>query len=151
MVPEGTNGTGTLLVVSEKGMGKRSAIDDYRLQGRGGKGVINLKLSEKTGKVVGIKSVEDDDELVLITRHGVVNRQAVSEIRVIGRNTQGVRLMSLDQGDEVVDIARLVTEAEEAGLTEGDPGDGIAGTDVPPEPAAGPDAGEDDAGGGTAS
>ncbi|MEJ2503661.1 MAG: DNA gyrase C-terminal beta-propeller domain-containing protein [Gemmatimonadota bacterium] len=103
----------TLLVVTEKGLGKRSRIEDYRLQGRGGKGVINVRTTDKTGKVVSIKGAFPGDELVMITRNGVVNRQPVDEIRVIGRNTQGVRLISLDDGDVVVDVARLVPDDEE--------------------------------------
>ncbi|HSH45007.1 MAG TPA: DNA gyrase C-terminal beta-propeller domain-containing protein, partial [Longimicrobiales bacterium] len=103
----------TLLVVTERGMGKRSKISDYRLQGRGGKGVINIRISDKTGKVVSIKSVASEDELVMITRKGVVNRQGVDGIRVIGRNTQGVRLIALDGGDEVMDVARLIPEEDE--------------------------------------
>ncbi|MGK7313353.1 MAG: DNA gyrase subunit A [Candidatus Longimicrobiales bacterium M2_2A_002] len=102
----------TLLVVSEKGMGKRSLIDAYRLQGRGGKGVINLNITAKTGKVVAVKGVNPADEVVMITRNGVVNRQSVADIRVIGRNTQGVRLINLDKGDEVMDVARLQPEEE---------------------------------------
>jgi DNA gyrase subunit A len=107
----------TLLVVSEKGMGKRTEVDAYRLQKRGGKGVINLRTSDKTGEVVSIKAVALDEQLMLITRKGVVNRQRVDEIRVIGRATQGVRLMNLDEGDAVVDVARVVVEdeAHEAG------------------------------------
>jgi DNA gyrase subunit A len=102
----------TLLVVSEYGMGKRTEIDAYRLQSRGGQGVINLKTNEKTGKVVAIKSVVPTDQLMLITRNGVVNRQRVEEIRVIGRATQGVRLMRVDEGDAVMDVARIVSEGE---------------------------------------
>jgi len=116
-----------LLVVSERGMGKRSEVDAYRLQRRGGKGVINLKTSEKTGKVVGIKSVRDDEQLMLITRKGVVNRQRVDEIRVIGRATQGVRLMNLDDGDMVVDVARIVIDDE------AENGEGILDADDLPE------------------
>jgi len=108
----------TLLVVTETGMGKRSPIGDYRLQYRGGKGVINVKTSGKTGKVVAIKSVDPDEELVLITRNGVVNRQPVAEIRVIGRATQGVRLIKLDAGDQVVDVARIIPDEEEVNGTE---------------------------------
>ena len=103
----------TLLVVSELGMGKRTAVDAYRLQSRGGKGVINLKTSAKTGKVVSIKSVTDEDQLMVITRNGVVNRQRVGEIRVIGRATQGVRLVNLDDGDAVMDVARLILDDED--------------------------------------
>jgi len=110
VVRKSTAEDATLLVVSENGAGKRSRIEDYRLQNRGGKGVINFRITEKTGKVIAIKEVLPDDELMLITRNGVVNRQAVREIRVIGRATQGVRLMTLGEGDTVVDVARLVPE-----------------------------------------
>ncbi len=117
----------TLLVVTERGLGKRSLIDDYRLQGRGGKGVINIRATEKTGKVVSIKGTRPGDELVMVTRNGVVNRQPVGQIRVIGRNTQGVRLISLDEGDTVVDVARLVPEDEAAEAAGGDDAGGIEG------------------------
>ena len=100
----------SVLAVTEHGMGKRSDVAAYRRQQRGGKGVINLKLSEKTGPVVAVKSVTDADQLMMVSRNGVVNRQKASEIRVIGRATQGVRLMNLDQGDEVVDVARLMVD-----------------------------------------
>ena len=116
----------TLLVATEHGMGKRSEIGDYRFQHRGGKGVINLKSSEKTGPVVAVKSVTDDDQLMVVTRKGVVNRQNVSEIRVIGRATQGVRLVNLDDGDAVVDVARVIdgatdVEEDEADATSASP------------------------------
>jgi len=104
----------TLLVVAERGLGKRSEVDAYRLQGRGGSGVINLKTTDRTGRVVAVKSVRDDEQLMVITRQGVVNRQRVAEISVIGRATQGVKLVNLDEGDTVVDVARVVTD-EEAG------------------------------------
>jgi DNA gyrase subunit A len=125
----------TLLVVTEGGMGKRTDVDAYRFQQRGGKGVINIKTSDKTGKVVTIKSVIDDDELMFITRNGVVNRQRVAEIRTIGRATQGVRLVNLDTGDRVVDVARVVAENGEgedeipAELEDGDMGDSVGGTE----------------------
>jgi len=99
-----------LLVVSEKGMGKRSNVDSYRLQKRGGKGVINLKTTDKNGLVVAVKAVSEEEQLMMITRQGVVNRQRVSEISVIGRVTQGVKLVNLDEGDAVVDVARVITE-----------------------------------------
>ena len=105
----------TLLVVSEKGYGKRSPLGEYRVQRRGGKGIITLKKTDKTGPMVALKEVLDEDELMMITRHGVVIRQRVDEIRVIGRNTQGVRVMNLDAGDAVVDVARVVREDEGEG------------------------------------
>ena len=108
----------TILVVSENGLGKRTAITEYRLQKRGGYGVINLKVSEKTGKVVTVRAVDEEEQLMMITKNGVVNRQRVAEIRVIGRATQGVRLMNLDDGDSVVDVARVISEDSEDELDE---------------------------------
>jgi DNA gyrase subunit A len=102
-----------LLVVTELGLGKRTELDAYRLQRRGGKGVINIKMAEKTGHVVAMKVVHPHDELVLITRQGIVNRQGVDGIRVIGRNTMGVKLINLEKGDTVMDVARVVNEDEE--------------------------------------
>ena len=108
----------SLLVVTEKGMGKRTQISNYRMQRRGGKGVINVRLSPKTGKVVSIKEVASGDELVLITRKGIVNRQRVAEIRETGRNAQGVKLINLDPGDQVVDVTRVVSEQDVRELAE---------------------------------
>jgi DNA gyrase subunit A len=108
----------TLLVVAERGLGKRTDVEAYRFQRRGGSGVINLKVSAKTGEVVAVKAVRDDEQLMIITRNGVVNRQRVAEISVIGRATQGVKLVNLDEGDSVVDVARVVTE-DESGDDEG--------------------------------
>jgi DNA gyrase subunit A len=112
----------TLLTVTDRGMGKRSKIEDYRSQRRGGKGLINLKTVERTGRVVAVKEVTDDDELMLVTRNGVINRQPTAEIRVIGRNTQGVRLINLDDGDELVDVARVISDDA---LPEGDDSEGV--------------------------
>ncbi|MXX55023.1 MAG: DNA gyrase subunit A [Gemmatimonadetes bacterium] len=103
----------TLLSATEYGMGKRSQIRDYRLQQRGGLGVINLKLSKKTDRVVAVRAVTCDDQLMVITRNGVVNRQPVSDMRVIGRASQGVRLINLDRGDAVVDVARVVGDDDD--------------------------------------
>ncbi len=100
----------TLLVVSERGMGKRSQVSDYRVQKRGGKGIITLKRTEKTGRIVALKEVVPNDELMMITRNGVIIRVPVRGIGIIGRNTQGVRVMNLDSGDTVVDVARVVEE-----------------------------------------
>src|SRR6476646_11484183 len=102
----------TLLVVSEKGYGKRSELSDYRVQKRGGKGIITFKVTDKTGTCVALKEVQPDDELMMITRHGIIIRVPVDGIRVIGRNTQGVRVMNLDAGDAVVDVSRVAKEDE---------------------------------------
>jgi DNA gyrase subunit A len=98
---------GTLLMVTQNGYGKRSSIADYRLQKRAGKGIITVKTTEKVGKMVSIMDVGDDDDLMIITSKGVVIRQHVADIRTIGRNTQGVRLIRLDEGDTVGDVARV--------------------------------------------
>jgi DNA gyrase subunit A len=102
----------TLMVVTEKGFGKRSEIEDYRLTKRGGKGVITVKTSERNGKLIAMKEVNDNDELVIITTGGMVIRQSVAELRVMGRNTQGVRLIRLNEGDDIADIARVMPEEE---------------------------------------
>ncbi len=117
----------TLLVVSEKGFGKRSELSDYRVQKRGGKGIITLKKTDKTGPMVALKEVIPDDELMMITRHGVIIRLPVDGIRVIGRNTQGVKVMNLDQGDAVVDVARVVKE-DEGGAEEATGGEEVTPT-----------------------
>ncbi len=101
---------GTLLSVTENGYGKRTNISEYRITNRGGKGIINIKASERNGEVVTIKDVVDKDELILITKKGITNRQRVKDIKVISRNTQGVRLISLGSGDKVIDVARVVKE-----------------------------------------
>jgi DNA gyrase subunit A len=104
-----------LLVVTERGMGKCSPIDEYRVQKRGGKGIITVNRTEKTGDAVSIKEVLPDDELMLITKGGMVIRMPVKGIRVSGRNTQGVRLVDLEASDKVIDVARVVPEDEEEG------------------------------------
>jgi DNA gyrase subunit A len=109
-----------MLVVTEKGMGKCSPIDEYRVQKRGGKGIITVHRTDKTGDAVSIKEVLPDDELMLITKQGVAIRMPVKGIRVSGRNTQGVRLVNLDDKDFVMDVARVVPEDE----SEGTPDDG---------------------------
>jgi DNA gyrase subunit A len=104
----------TLLVVSERGFGKRSELSEYRVQKRGGKGIITFKITDKTGACIALKEVQPDDELMMITRHGIIIRVPVEGIRVIGRNTQGVKVMNLESGDAVVDVARVVKEEESA-------------------------------------
>jgi DNA gyrase subunit A len=101
-----------MLVVTERGMGKCSPIDDYRVQKRGGKGIITVHRTDKTGDAVSIKEVLPDDELMLITKGGMVIRMPVKGIRVSGRNTQGVRLVNLDETDKVIDVARVVPDDE---------------------------------------
>ena len=103
----------TILVVTEKGFGKRSDINDYRITHRGGKGVITVKTSDKVGKMIAMMEVVDGDELVIISSHGMVIRQSVVDIRVMGRNTQGVRVIRLKDGDSIADIAKVIPEDEE--------------------------------------
>ncbi len=101
-----------ILVVTEKGFGKRSDINDYRITHRGGKGVITVKTSDKVGKMIAMMDVVDGDELVIISSHGMVIRQSVAAIRVMGRNTQGVRVIRLKEGDSIADIAKVIPEDE---------------------------------------
>ncbi len=107
-----------LLVVTERGMGKCSPIDEYRVQKRGGKGIITVHRTDKTGDAVSIKEVLPDDELMLITKQGMVIRMPVKGIRVSGRNTQGVRLVELESNDKVNDVARVVLDDDEEGAEE---------------------------------
>jgi DNA gyrase subunit A len=102
-----------LLVAGENGIGKRTPFDDYRRQSRGGKGIITMKTGEKTGDVVGALTVTDNDELMLITTKGQMVRTRVKEIRVVGRNTMGVKLMDLRNGEKLQAIAPVVSQAEE--------------------------------------
>jgi DNA gyrase subunit A len=102
-----------LLVVTEKGMGKCSPIDEYRVQRRGGKGIITVHRTDKTGDAVSIKEVLPDDELMLITKQGIAIRMPVKGIRIAGRNTQGVRLVNLEDHDLVMDVARVVPDDDE--------------------------------------
>jgi DNA gyrase subunit A len=103
----------TLLVVTGKGMGKRSELDEYRIQHRGGRGIITLKRGPKTGDIIALKEVLPDDELMMITKKGIMIRVPVEGIRITGRNTQGVKVMNLTPGDLVVDVARVVKEEGE--------------------------------------
>jgi len=102
-----------ILTVSENGFGKRTEMDEYRLQSRGGKGIITMKTTDKTGRVVGVQQVTEDDQLMLITNAGKIIRLRVKDIRVIGRNTQGVHLIELEEGERVVSLARLAEKEEE--------------------------------------
>ena len=104
---------GTVLVASSKGLGKRTNINQYRIQKRGGKGVITLKTNNKVGKMVAILDVVDTDDLMIITNKGVMIRQSVEHIRTIGRNTQGVKLLRLDDGAQISSITKVMEREEE--------------------------------------
>jgi DNA gyrase subunit A len=104
---------GTILTVTEQGYGKRTELDEYRVQSRGGIGIINIQTSERNGKVIGVTQVTDDDELMLITQQGKILRMASNAIRSIGRATQGVRLIDIEGEDRAVSIARLAEKDEE--------------------------------------
>jgi len=104
----------TVLTVTQEGFGKRTSFKEYRLQSRGGKGIINIKVTKKNGEVVGMKTVSDKDELMLMTNKGMIVRSPVKEIRTTGRSTQGVRLMKLDSGDKVASVANIIPEEEES-------------------------------------
>ncbi|MFC2109316.1 DNA gyrase subunit A [Bacteroidota bacterium] len=102
-----------ILVVSEKGYGKRSKLEDYRVTNRGGKGVKTLNVSEKTGDVVAIKNVTDDDDLMIINKSGITIRLAVGDLRVMGRATQGVKLINIKDSDSIAAVAKVMHEDEE--------------------------------------
>jgi len=103
---------GTILVATEKGLGKRTDVIQYRTQTRGGKGVMTMRVTEKTGKMVSIMEVVDADDLIVITDKGVLMRQPVSHIRTIGRVTQGVKLVKLDDGSKISSISRVINEED---------------------------------------
>jgi DNA gyrase subunit A len=109
--------TNDVLVVSEKGYGKRSSLEDYRITNRGGKGVKTINITEKTGKLIGFKSVTDNDDLMIITKNGIIIRLPVEKLRVMGRATQGVKLINLRESDEIAALTRVPsgvnTEGEE--------------------------------------
>src|SRR3954447_8435741 len=104
---------GQVLTVTERGYGKRTPVEDYRLQGRGGLGIINLKVTPKTGEVVGVKYVTPEEGLMLITQEGMIIRLNVSGVREVGRSAQGVKLMNLDPEDRIVAVAKLAEKDEE--------------------------------------
>ena len=115
------NGDYDILVVSEKGYGKRSKLDDYRITNRGGKGVKTLNITDKTGKLIAIKNVTDKDDLMIINKSGIAIRLSVDSLRVMGRATQGVRLIKLGEGDEIAAVAKVeIDEETEKEITEND-------------------------------
>ena len=110
VVPDEEN---NLLVVSEQGYGKQTVISEYRLTNRGGKGVKTLNVSDKTGKLIAIKQVEGEEDLMIITRKGITIRLRVGDINVLGRNTQGVKLIRLKREDEIASVAKVLESDDE--------------------------------------
>ena len=109
----------SVMVVSDKGYGKRTAVDDYRITNRGGKGVKTLQVTEKTGNVISIKNVTDEDDLMIINKKGITIRMALKSVRVMGRATQGVRLINLGKGDSIAAVAKVPHDDSEEELEEG--------------------------------
>src|SRR5205085_12357637 len=119
IVPNGDNGCCHVLTACVNGYGKRTPLDDYPVKGRGTRGVINLDANERNGEVVGMKLVDEHDEIMLITQKGILIRTRVNEIRETGRNAAGVRLIKLDEGDKFVALAKIdVEDVEEKGATD---------------------------------
>jgi len=108
----------TVLVVSEKGYGKRTAVEDYRITNRGGKGVITLNITEKTGELIAIQNVTDEDDLMIINKSGVAIRMSMTELRVMGRNTQGVKVINLKGNDSIAAIAKVEKDEDVEDETE---------------------------------
>jgi DNA gyrase subunit A len=102
-----------ILVVSENGFGKRSSLEDYRLTNRGGKGVKTISITEKTGKLVTLKSVSDNDDLMIINKSGIAIRMQVEDLRVMGRATQGVKVISLKDGDSIAAVAKVMKDDDD--------------------------------------
>jgi DNA gyrase subunit A len=108
----------SILVVSEKGYGKRSDLEDYRVTNRGGKGVKTLNITDKTGKLIAIKTVVDGDDLMIINKSGITIRMAMKDLRVMGRATQGVRLIKLEDDDAIASVAKVDNEMIEEEISE---------------------------------
>src|SRR5262249_32468620 len=140
---------GNILTVTERGYGKRTKIEDYRLQGRGGSGIINIRVTQKNGPVVGVMEVSAADQIMMVTQQGKIIRMDVDGISVIGRATQGVRLLDVEAGDSVVSVARLPEreEGESVKPVAAAP-DEIEQPLSPEEEASDDSAGEDDNGNG---
>ncbi|GAB2468931.1 DNA gyrase subunit A [Hymenobacter qilianensis] len=120
-----------LLVVSENGYGKRSELEEYRITNRGGKGVQAMKVTEKTGALVAIKDVNDTDDLMIINKSGIIIRLRVADLRIIGRATQGVRLLKISAGDEISSVAKVAAEEKEEEILNGTGEDQPINVDTP--------------------
>jgi DNA gyrase subunit A len=116
-----------LMVVSEQGYGKRSSIEDYRITKRGGKGVKTISITSKTGALVAVKEVVDSDDLMIINKSGITIRMGVDSVRVMGRATQGVKLIRLNEGDEISSVEKIVKFAEEETGEDGSASEGDSG------------------------
>ncbi|HXI02715.1 MAG TPA: DNA gyrase C-terminal beta-propeller domain-containing protein, partial [Candidatus Saccharimonadales bacterium] len=136
-----------ILTVTAKGFGKRSLLTLYRKQTRGGYGIIDIRTSERNGKVAGVKAIHEEDQIMLISIQGMIMRMRVKQASIRGRGTQGVRLINLDAGDELSSVAKLM-ESSDNGDNESGPG--LEVVPPPPDPedesdvAAGDDAGDDE-------
>lgn len=126
-----------VMVVSEQGYGKRSALEDYRITNRGGKGVKTITVTDKTGELVSLKAVTDEDDLMIITKKGTMIRMGVDTLRVMGRATQGVRLITLRKGDEIASIAKVPASEEEDEVMDAEGVENIADGDAPAAAAEG--------------
>ncbi|MCK5399235.1 DNA gyrase subunit A, partial [bacterium] len=102
----------SIFTITEKGIGKRTDVSEYRTQARAGKGIINIKVTERSGYVVGVKQVSDDDEITLISKEGILIKVLMSELRHIGRNTQGVKVMNVSAKDGIVSIEKSYSEED---------------------------------------
>jgi DNA gyrase subunit A len=120
-----------ILVVSEKGMGKRSALEDYRITNRGGKGVKTINVTDKTGKLISISSVDNDHDFMIINKTGITIRLRVEDLRVVGRATQGVKLINLRGNDEIAAVCTVFREEDE----EIEPSEDVLPSDTNEEPS----------------
>jgi len=138
----------TILVISEKGNGKRTALDDYRITNRGGKGVKTMQITEKTGPLVSIKMVTDADDVIITNKSGIVIRMSLKELRIMGRATQGVRVIRLDADDEIADVAVMnIADDEPDEVVQAEGGDGVeaaAEGDAPVKKIEGDASGEEE-------
>jgi len=149
VVPQGEGLANCMVLTAcENGFGKRTPVEEYRLIRRGGKGVINIKTTERNGNVIGMKAVCDDDELMLITEKGILMRTRVTEIRETGRNAAGVRLIKVDEGDKLVAMAKVDAEEGEKESNGGAAPEGTAPEGTPDAPAT-PEATDSENGGAT--
>jgi DNA gyrase subunit A len=111
---------GLVLTATENGYGKRTEIEDFPVQGRGGQGVIAIQTTKRNGRTVGMLQVGDDDEMMLISSNGTLVRTPVGDVSIMGRNTQGVRLIRVESGQRLVGLARIESMGDEGGGEEGD-------------------------------